>query len=138
MRRQYGMTLLEAIVALTLMALGAMALFAWLGTSAHAVDRAAERDATLGIERSALAVVETINPMAEPRGERTIGALRVSWSATALGPVRPGRGPGGPITVFDVALYALDVRAEAPNGGEVRFEVRRLGWVTARTMEPQE
>lgn len=138
MNRQSGMTLLEAIVALTLMAMGAMALFAWMGTSARAVDRAAANASRLTVERSALAVVETINPMVEPEGRREFPGLAVSWTSTAVAAPRPGRGPGGPMTVFDVALYDVTVSAEDGDGRSAGFTVRRMGWVTARSMEPAE
>lgn len=138
MTRQSGVTLLEAIIALALMATGAIVLFAWMSTNAQAVDRAAAQSSRLVVERSALAVIETINPMAEPRGQREFPGLRVAWQAREVAPVQPGRGPGGPSTVFDVALYELEVTASDGQRTSTRFTVRRMGWVTARSFEGAE
>jgi len=135
MDRQAGTTLLEAIVALTLLAIGAMALFAWMGTHARSFDRVSANADRLSMERSALAIIESLNPMAEPRGRRDIAGLTIEWEARALTPTTPGRGPGGPMTVFDVALYDVDVEAVERDGETARFTVRKLGWVTARSLE---
>ena len=71
-RRQRGFTLLEAIVALTIFSICAMALYAWLATNVRALGRV--QASTLAVQdgRAALAVLETINPMTEPSGERTL------------------------------------------------------------------
>jgi len=134
MRKQSGATLLEAIIALTLMATGAIALFAWMGTNARSMDRASEHVDRLTTERSTLAVIETLNPMAEPQGRREMAGLTVSWTSRPLTPPKPGRGPGGPATVFDVALYEVNVEARDGRSAPTQFTVRKLGWVTARTL----
>jgi general secretion pathway protein I len=137
MRREAGTTLLEAIVALSLLAIGAMALFAWMGTHARTFDRVAANAERLSMERSALAVIEHVNPMTEPRGRREIVGLTVEWTARQVTPTKPGRGPGGPVTVFDVALYDVAVEVDQGDGETSRFTVRKLGWVTARSFEVQ-
>lgn len=138
MRSQAGMTLLEAIVALAVLGVGAMALFGWMGTNARSLDRVAAITDGLAIERSALAIVEQVNPMAEPDGERDVGDLRVAWTSRPITAPKPGRGPGGPVTVFDLALYEVDVVVRHPRHDVRRFSVRKVGWVTARAFEEPE
>ena len=135
MHRQSGTTLLEAIIALTLMATGAMVLFAWMATHGRTFDRVAANAERVSMERSALSVIEEINPMSEPRGRREILGLVVEWTSRQVTPTKPGRGPGGPMTVFDLALYDVEVEARDGLGQTSRFTVRKLGWVTARTLE---
>lgn len=129
-----GFSLLEAIVALTVFSVCALALYGWLAVSQNALLRVQANDASVRDGRSALALLETVNPMTEPEGERILpGDLQVRWTGTEVAENRPGIGLGGGQTVFDLALYELDVEV-AREGREVRrFTLRRVGWDTART-----
>jgi general secretion pathway protein I len=133
--RAAGFSLLEAIVALTIFSMCAMALYGWLAVNQSALIRVQARDAAVRDGRSALAVLEPVNPMAEAAGERKLpGGLTVRWTSTEVAERRPGTSPSGSRLVFDLALYELDVRV-LRGGREVnRFSVRRAGWETVRTM----
>lgn len=130
-----GFTLLEAIVALTIFSLSAMALYGWLSVNINALARVEARTTAVQDGRTALAVLEPVNPMKEPQGMRTLpGGLEVRWTSRTLRPRQSGKGPSGNTLVFDVALYELDVSV-LRKGHEVnRFSVRRAGWETARSM----
>ena len=134
-RPQPGFTLLEAIVALVIMATTLLALYAWLGSNAIAVRRAQAVSQGLGDARVALEVVEGINPMSEDRGSREVGPLTVRWTATPLGDRRTGTTPAGSAAPYDYTLY--DVHVEALRDGLVTyaFNVRRAGWVATRTLD---
>lgn len=130
--RQRGFTLLEAIVALTIFSICAMALYAWLATNVNALVRVDARAAAVRDGRAALAALEPVNPMAEPAGTRELpGGLSVRWTSRQLD-ARPGMGPAGNTLMFDLALYELDVRLVRDGREEDRFAVRRAGWTTAR------
>ncbi len=133
-RRQRGFTLLEAIVALTVFSICAMALYAWLATNVSALGRVEARTRGIDDGRAALAVLETVNPMDEPRGERTLpGGLVVRWDSEEL-QKRPGEGLSGNVLIFDLGLY--DVHAQVLRDGALvqDFTVRRAGWTTARKL----
>ncbi|WP_168198943.1 PulJ/GspJ family protein [Luteimonas granuli] len=130
---QAGFTLLEAIVAMVVMGTCLLALYGWLSTNTIAVTRAQAQMRAVADARSALAAIESINPMSERSGTREIPPLTVSWDSTPLTPTRPGISQAGMPTLFDFALYRLDVRV-AREGAVVReFQVRRVGWVQARS-----
>lgn len=135
-RHAAGFSLLEAIVALTIFSMCAMALYGWLSVNLSALARVEARDAAVRDGRNALAALETVNPMVEPEGERELpGGLAVHWSSHELVERQPGTSPSGSELIFDLALYELDVRV-LRNGREVnRFNVRRAGWETVRTMQ---
>jgi general secretion pathway protein I len=135
--RQSGFTLLEAIVAMVIMATCLLALYGWLSSNTIAVSRAAAQTRTLGDAHAALAVVESINPMAEPRGERVIAPLTVRWQSTAITPTRPGISQAGFPTLFDFALYDVHVQVLRNDAPVREFTVRRSGWVQARSNEIQ-
>lgn len=84
--RQRGFSLLEAIVALAILASVGMALFAAMNQSLSMVARAEkvrERESAL---RNAVAWIQVINPAQQPRGEHELGALRQArtWLDYAL------------------------------------------------------
>ncbi|WP_024868649.1 PulJ/GspJ family protein [Pseudoxanthomonas suwonensis] len=132
-RREAGFTLLEAIVAMVIMATCMMALYGWLSANTISVARANAQTRNIADARSALALVEAVNPMAEPRGERELPPLRVSWESRAITPVRPGLSQAGFPTLFDFALYEMDVQVWRDGQLVQEFSLRRAGWVQART-----
>jgi general secretion pathway protein I len=134
-RRQAGFTLLEAIVALTVFAICAMALYGWLAVNVNALVHAGNRSDALRDDRAALAVLDPVNPMAEPKGERALpGGLSVRWTSRAIDR-RTGISPSGTRNAFDLALYDMDVEVRRDGKAVDRFTMRRAGWVTARTLQ---
>ena len=85
-----GFSLLEAIVALTILSAAGLALFAALSQSVQMVGRAEQaREADLAL-RNALAWVEQINPMEAPDGEQAVGSYILRWHAEPLEPPLDG------------------------------------------------
>jgi len=131
-KAQQGFSLLEAIVALVLMATCLMALYAWLSANTLALNRAGWHVRALQDARAARAVLDTINPMAEPRGVRELPPLTIRWTAQPASEQRFGINRFGRPTQFDVRLYDLEVEV-LRDGAVVReFNLRKTGWVAAR------
>lgn len=107
--RARGFSLLEAIVALAILAGAGLALFASMSQSLQMVGRAERaREADLAL-RNALAWVERINPMESPDGTRQIGGYVLHWRAQPLEPPRDGATgyllPG----LHEVGLYRMQL-----------------------------
>ncbi|MGB3394185.1 MAG: type II secretion system protein [Stenotrophomonas sp.] len=135
---QRGFSLLEAIVALTIMATSLLALYAWLSTSTFALGRARASALALQDARTAQAVVETINPMAEPSGRRELATLEITWKARPVTDRRIGMSRAGSPTQFDFGLYDMEIEVKR-NGEIVRnFRMRKAGWEAARPILPIE
>lgn len=135
---QAGFSLLEAIVAMVIMASSLLALYAWLSSNVFALTRVQAQALVLEDSRAALALIDTINPMSEPRGRRTLAGLDVEWQSTEVAPSQPGRTRIGMPSLFDVALYEVRVelhREGEPAGG---FTVRRAGWNAVRSLSDDE
>lgn len=133
-RNSAGFSLLEAIVALTIFSVCAVALFGWLATNMRAMARVEVHQAQVREGRNALALLESVNPMEEPKGERELpGGLAVRWTSQVVAAPRPGKGPAGNTLIFDLALYDLQVEVLQAGRQTSAFTVRRVGWKSART-----
>lgn len=130
-----GFSLLEAIVALAILSAGAMALFSAMNGALRAQDRVEANLRNAAAADNALALLEGVNVMAQPRGEAIAGSYRYRWVANpVVGPVdvltdyyRPG--------LHQVALYDVDVEVWLGGQFERRFTVRRVGWQQVREPE---
>lgn len=130
--RHGGFSLLEAIVALTLMATSLLALYAWLSSSTLALNRVSAKALALQDSRAAMAVVETINPMVTPEGVRELDPLEIRWKASPLTDLRFGMSPAYSATPFDFRLYLLEVTVRRDQRVVNEFSVRKTGWVVSR------
>ncbi len=124
-----GFTLLEAIVAMALIATAAMALFAWIYTSFVNLARIQSANARALAETNALQFVQTVNPMKTPSGQTTLGGLKVEWRARPVSERRGNLGESGDPGVFTVALYEIEVAVEQlPDVPRDTFLIRQLGF----------
>jgi len=130
--RQQGFSLLEAIVALTIMSTCLLALYAWLSTSTLSLNRASAHALALQDARAAKALVDTINPMTTPEGTRELPPLHIRWTSTPVSERRFGMTVSGTANQFDFMLYAIEV--EVLRGEQLvhTFTVRKTGWEVAR------
>lgn len=133
--RHAGFSLLEAIVALAIFSMGAMALYGWLASSLRTIERVqagSERAATMQL---ALDAVRGLNPMLTPSGRREIADLDVVWASTAIEPPRAVVTQTGLPTIFEAGLYRVDVRVLRAGEQLVRFDVRQTGYRQVRELE---
>jgi len=130
--RQQGFSLLEAIVALTIMSTCLLALYAWLSTSTVSLNRASAHALALQDARAAKALVDTINPMTTPEGTRELPPLLIRWTSTPVSERRFGMTVSGTANQFDFMLY--EVKVEVLRDAQLvhTFAVRKTGWEVAR------
>lgn len=136
--RQAGFTLLEAIIAMVIMATTLMALYAWLASSTLGAARAAERATSLSDARTAVAYLERVNPMTDPDGSVKIGGFALTWHAEAVTERRTGRAATGEPSPYDYQLYDMQVELARDGAVTRNFSMRRAGWVATRVIDPNE
>jgi general secretion pathway protein I len=120
--KQFGFTLIEALVALALVAVAIIPLYEWVGRSLGTAARTADMTRQAEAELSVLAVISRVNPMEEPSGTMDIGGYRIRWQATPkTEPVDNVSYPRG-VGLYQVALY--DVKAEVRRGDSLWFELQ--------------
>ncbi|HQX91633.1 MAG TPA: prepilin-type N-terminal cleavage/methylation domain-containing protein [Thermomonas sp.] len=127
-RAQTGFTLLEAIVALVVFTMGALALYGWLSTNIITLDRIRARQQMELTMHSALDLIRRTNPMDTPVGERQVGNLKVSWVSALLEPAKPNVVQSGRPGIFVVGLYEVSVRVSRNGQLLQTFQVRQVGW----------
>jgi general secretion pathway protein I len=133
--RQRGFSLLEAIVALTLMSSVGLALFAWANStrlSLLRVQDASERqEATL----NAVEFMKVVNPMLEPIGNTSLGGIRLHWSSEPVTPPTQGTGYPNGASLFAVAVYRVTVTLDRDNEiGWHRFDFKHVGYKREREL----
>lgn len=129
---QLGFTLLEAIVAMTIMAATLIVLYGWLATNATALRRVQDNAALLEDKRSALALLETVNPMETPEGRQQIGPLAITWTSTPITDTRMAITRANLPSAFDVELFDVSIELSRSGSTPTEFRVRRAGWILAR------
>ena len=135
MRRERGFSLLEAIVALAILAAAGLALFAAMSQSLQMVgraDRAREVDAGL---RNALAWMERVNPMEDPQGEQDLGAFELRWSAEPIEPPRDGATGTIRPGLYEIGLYRTTLQLWRDGALEREAVVHRVGYRQVRYPE---
>ena len=131
-RQQRGFTLLEAIVALVIFSMTAIALFGWQASNLKTMQRAEAHARNNALARSTLGLLAQVNPMLTPTGERPLGSLTIKWTSKEIQPVKPGVSPVGMPSVFDLGLYLLDVQVFDADRLVTTLQVRQVGYKQVR------
>ena len=129
-----GFTLLEAIVALVIFASVGSALYAWITVSLNGITRveaSRQRDEAI---QAGLAMIEHVNPMAQPQGSLSAGHYMVSWTSEPIKSPRDGLTPAGQVSLYRVGLWRVQVTVEGSKE-PVRFTTRKAGWQQSRVPE---
>jgi general secretion pathway protein I len=127
--RALGFGLLEAIVALTILAATGAALFAWISQNLQDAARIEAAQARTALQMSARGLMGAINPFTEPEGTRSLGSIRVQWRSKPVAPLRASV-PTQPmeITRWRVGLYEVDVSAsDEVSGAQASFKMLQTG-----------
>jgi len=129
---QRGFTLLEAIVALVLLASTGIALLSWINTNLMSLQRVQQAQQRQQAIQNALVFMETINPLEKPQGKETIGIYQIDWNATAIELPKDGVTSIGGISLFQVGLYETEVKVMVKKDLLAQFTLRQTGYKQVR------
>jgi general secretion pathway protein I len=136
-RRQQGFTLLEAIVAMVLIAGAGMALFSWINTNIISLSRVQEINAQAEAQANVLAYMNTVNPMMTPEGKADLGFYRLQWKAEAVTAVQDGANYPYGISLYQLALYRTAIQVEKADGRHwFDMALRQVGYKKVRELRP--
>jgi len=131
-RTQGGFGLMEAIVALTLLAAAALPTALGLSAALTAARRTEAAMLELEMQTNALSALRAINPMALPEGMLDLGPYRMVWRAVGIDQPLPAVTPLGESGVWLVQAFDVAVSVEDDRGVRAKLTARQLGFGPAR------
>ena len=136
-RRQHGFTLMEAIVALVLMATTGMALFSWINSSIITLNRVQQSNAENAATVNALEYMHSINPMTLPEGQANLGAYRLAWKSEALTEPRDGASYPVGVSLYQLGMYQTKITVQKSDGQFwFDFDLQQVGYKKVRAIMP--
>ncbi len=130
--RQRGFSLLEAIVALAIVASAGMALFAAMNQSIRMAARADDARKADSAMRNALAWMETVNPAQTPSGEKRLGEVVLQWRSEPVEPPRDAEGGYRQAGLYRIGLYDVTLDVRAGEGIASSLRLRKVGYLQVR------
>lgn len=137
-RQPRGFTLLEAIVALVIMAAVLIPLLSFIGATARALTTAAETNERSFAQQAAVAMLEPMNPVDEPSGQLLLDQdVTVSWISQPTVPQNADIAMGSPLAGFLFGFYKVTVTLARPDRDPwFSFEMRKAGYAKHATPPP--
>jgi len=138
LRKMQGFGLLEALIALVLIAGVGFTLLAWVQQNLDTLGRLRvyyeEQETRRMIQDWSL----VLNPMNEPEGETTLGGMILRWQSEQEGDKRSQSGYPMGTGLYDVALYrvTVDVYRQSDNTPWLSETLIRAGYYKVRSSRP--
>lgn len=133
--RQSGFSLLEAIVALTILATSGLALFSWLSVSFDGLFRLREMTEKQEVMEDLHAFFSTLNIQHEGAESLMVNGYTVTWDAHLYEPVQTGRSMAGGASNFDLGLYNVDIQVAKGRRNLGTYTTRLVGYSKVRNID---
>ncbi len=132
-RREHGFSLLEMIAALTILAIGSVVLFNWLGQTMGQLTRFQNMERTSLAKLQAIQYLTTQNPSLRPSGAQAFETFRMEWKSEPLSETRESVSPENGLGIYQLDLYNVQVSTFDASGREwFKFPVRLVGYRQVR------
>lgn len=131
--RQSGFTLIEAIVALVLIATTGMAMFSWVNSNIITLNRVQESNAENAATLNVVEYMNNVNPMTSPEGKADLGAYRLNWKSEAATEPRDGASYPFSISLYQLAMYQTKISVQKSDGAFwFGFTLQQVGYKKVR------
>lgn len=132
-RREHGFSLLEMIAALTILAIGSVVLFNWLGQTMGQLTRFQNMERTSLAKLQAVQYLTAQNPSIRPNGEQAFEKFRMEWKSEPLSESRDSVSPENGLGIYQLDLYNVQVSIfDASGQAWFDFPVRLVGYRQVR------
>lgn len=127
--RVRGFTLLEAIVALTILGIALVPVMSFVAESARQITSTAESNLRAEAQKTVMAFIEVLNPMANPKAAINLSnRLSVEWVSTPVTDPETEANLSGRLGSFRVAFYTIDVTVLRDGAPWFDFTARKVGY----------
>ncbi len=125
-----GISLLEMLVALALLAISGTVLFDWLYQVNVRMRHLQGQQTQVLAQMRAVQFLNSVNPALTPQGEQAFADFVLDWSAQAVTPSRKILDANDTPVATELAVYAVRVRLRRPADATpwVEFDTRLPGW----------
>ncbi|MDR3733970.1 MAG: prepilin-type N-terminal cleavage/methylation domain-containing protein [Acidobacteriaceae bacterium] len=126
--KESGFTLLEAIVAVALLAAVLVPIYTLIGTTLHSAFHLGEVNRMNEVQSNALEALSAVNPMVQPTGDLDLGPYRLHWESQLVRGPADGSGYPRGTSLYQLGLYDMAVSVLDASGASLTsFTVRQVG-----------
>ncbi|MET3119122.1 prepilin-type N-terminal cleavage/methylation domain-containing protein [Undibacterium sp. GrIS 1.8] len=132
-QKQLGFSLLEMIAALTILTIGSVVLFSWLGQSMGQLNRFQLQEKESLAKIQAIDFLSTQNPAVASDGRQVFDSFQIEWTSEPLSEIRDSVSPSGGLGLYQISIYKVQVKASDKTGRAwFEFPLRLVGYKQVR------
>ena len=136
-KRERGFSLLEMIAALTILAIGSVVLFSWLGQTMGQLTRFQNDEKVSLAKLQAVQFLTMQNPSLTPSGTQTFDTFKMVWKSEPVSELRDSISPANGLGLYQMGLYNVQVAiSDAAGRAWFDFSVRLVGYRQVRQPNP--
>ena len=133
-KKQNGFSLIEAIVALTILSIGTVTLYSWFVVAYDGLIRINDRRDMYEVLKNFEVQLYMMNPQQESEGVYLYNSYEVAWSLWLVEPISTGVYAAGTQSNFDLGLYSVEFEVSRDGRTLGQFMTRKVGYRAARDL----
>jgi prepilin-type N-terminal cleavage/methylation domain-containing protein len=127
--RSRGFTLLEAIVALTILGIALVPVMSFMAESARQITVAADSNLRAEAQKTVMGFIEVLNPMTTPSAAINLSNhMSVEWVSTPMTNPETEANLSGRLGAYRIAFYNVDVTVLRDGVPWFDFVARKVGY----------
>lgn len=127
-RGEAGFSVLEALIAMAILAAAFLPLLALQSQFISSVESFERAESRIAARKSAAAHIQALNFVRAEQGEAQLGDVIMRWTARPAVPPRVSRDSSGGEGRYVMTLYQVDITLAYPDGRAETYIAKGLGW----------
>jgi len=133
-KKQNGFSLIEAIVALTILSIGTVTLYSWFVVAYDGLIRIKDRGDMYEVLKNFEVQLYMMNPQQESEGVYLYNSYEVAWSLWLVETISTGVYAAGTQSNFDLGLYSVEFEVSRDGRTLGQFMTRKVGYRATRDL----